>query len=41
MLLSDFLKMPNKSEEFLYFQRKHDKLPVLLYGGGAACEYFT
>lgn len=38
--LSDFLKMPNKSEEFLSFQKKHRELPVLLYGGGAACEYF-
>lgn len=38
--LSNYEKMPNKIEEFLDFQGGHVELPVLLWGAGAACEYF-
>lgn len=39
--LANVLKMPNKIEEFLSFWSKHVDLPVLLWGNGAACGYFT
>lgn len=38
--LSGIFEMPNKIEEFLRFYNEHDKLPVFLWGGGAACGYF-
>ncbi len=38
--LLNIFKQPNKIEEFLAFRDKHIGIPVLLWGGGAACEYF-
>lgn len=40
MRVSDVFEMPNKIEEFLNFYNKNLQVPVLLWGGGEACEYF-
>lgn len=40
MSLSEALEQHNCIREFLLFQNRHAELPVVLWGGGAACRYF-